>query len=406
MVRPYSFFLCCLNRGSVIGWTFAYHSSASCRSHCVSLSAVPASTTATIRCRARIAYDGSSFAGFQIQQQRSSKQTDTTTPKRTIQGDLEAVLTQRFSEFCSDQFIRVVAAGRTDAGVHARGQAIHFDVCVEDEDGDPKGRLRRELPSVQRSIDAMLPQDLVLWNLQVAPEPLTKIIAGETVVKEWNAMYDCTLKWYSYRIHVGPVMDPLERHFRWHPSNVDQWFNEIQFRRLLETFQGRHDFRAFASAMERLEASRRKLLNDQKESAATASKRLDPENDDEDDGQCLVDTFRTIRSVRLVPEQIFRGNANNYPCHSYRIDFLLEGALYKQVRNMVGTVVDVCAGRVTESQFFELLNPSASYGRRDNRSKPAPAQGLTLEHVFFEAQKRHTFRFYYYTKPLHAQPCT
>jgi tRNA U38,U39,U40 pseudouridine synthase TruA len=69
----------------------------------------------------------------------------------------------------------------------------------------------------------------------------------------------------------------------------------------------------------------------------------------------------------------------------YRIDIFLVGALYKMVRNMVGTAFDVCRGRVSEEKFLELLtNPSElSLSRKENLSEPARPQGLTLERVFY-----------------------
>ena len=356
-----------------------------------------------IRCRARVAYDGSNFAGFQIQQQ-SGTQKD----KRTVQGELETVLSRRFCEYGDQSNLRVVGAGRTDAGVHARGQAIHFDVVIMNDNGDgeeeeegvnsmehsfeQKIKLMEKMPDIERSIDSMLPPDLALWNLQVAPDPLTKCIAGRMREMAWSAMYDSTLKWYSYRIHVGPVMSALERHTRWHPDRSHAWFNETQMRRLVESFQGRHDFRAFASGMERLEESRRTFLSEQKmklqqASSSTSTDSL-PDDGGEDEHIYVVDTNRTVRSAKLVPEQLQDGADEEY-CYSYRIDFLMEGALYKQVRNMVGTAIEVCRGRLTEAQFYDLLNPSLSNGRADNPCKPAPAQGLTLEHVYFEREDNH-----------------
>ena len=92
----------------------------------------------------------------------------------------------------------------------------------------------------------------------------------------------------------------------------------------------------------------------------------------------LVNTVRTVRSVDFVPEH----HEDEY---SYRIDFILEGALYKQVRNMVGSAVEVCrpGGRLSEGEFYKLFEATATRG--DNLAKPAPPQGLTLEKVFFDA---------------------
>jgi tRNA pseudouridine(38-40) synthase len=70
-----------------------------------------------VRYRCRVAYHGACFNRFQVQQAVA----------RTVSGDLEAVLSCRF-----DRPVRVVGAGWTDAGVHARGQAMHFDLLEEE----------------------------------------------------------------------------------------------------------------------------------------------------------------------------------------------------------------------------------------------------------------------------------
>src|SRR5664279_697859 len=77
---------------------------------------------ALVRYRARVEYDGTDFSGFQVQP-----------GARTVQGELEAAL----ARISGGSRVRVDAAGRTDAGVHAHGQVIAFT--------DPMGRPAREL---------------------------------------------------------------------------------------------------------------------------------------------------------------------------------------------------------------------------------------------------------------------
>ena len=279
----------------------------------------------TNRYRARVAYEGTAFQGFQIQEGSS---------RRTVQADVEKVLSQRLNEP-----IRIVAAGRTDAGVHARGQAVHFD-CNQDLS-------ESDLSSVQYSLEKMLPRDIALWNLQKVPPPIMKQINGELVQKEWNVMFDSTHKLYSYRINVSPTMHPLERHHRWHPDRVHRWFDRDQFTRLVNEYVGSHDFRAFASDVEKLE------------------KRLGGK----------ISTIRTVYSVEVIEES---GEGN------LRIDFLLKGALYKQVRNLVGTALQVCEGKIDQDLFQQLIHNQGDLSRDDNPAKPAPPHGLTLERVYFE----------------------
>jgi tRNA pseudouridine38-40 synthase len=294
-----------------------------------------------IRYRSRVAYNGAGFQGFQLQNP----------PARTIQGELEQVLTERFQ-----QPVRVVGAGRTDAGVHARGQAFHFDLEPTPQSpqssGDDCSLSEQDLSSIEHSLNRMLRADVRLWNLQRAPLPAFKTIGNQNeppVELAWNVIHDSTRKLYSYRISVGAVMEPLERHSRWHPDQASR-LDLDQLERLLKCYEGSHDFRAFAGAIEQLEKK-----------AGRA-----------------VDTVRTVYSVDLVDE----GNGN------YRMDFFIKGALYKQIRNMVGTAINTCMGDMTEESFRWLLaRDDASVTRDDNPSKPAPPEGLTLEYVYFDNDK-------------------
>jgi tRNA pseudouridine38-40 synthase len=277
------------------------------------------------RYRARVAYDGTNFQGFQVQQGST---------RRTVQGELEKVLSQRLNEP-----IRVVGAGRTDSGVHSRGQAVHFD-CTQNLSVV-------HLENVQYSIEKMIPKDIAFWNLQRVPPPVTKTINGKVVAKEWNVMYDSTHKLYSYRLNVHSTMDPIERYHRWHPDRVERWFSIEDFTRLLQYYVGTHDFRAFTSGMDALE------------------RRLG--------GQ--INTTRTVYSVDVIQED----NKGNI-----RVDIVLKGALYKQVRNLIGTALLVCADKLDKDLFRRLIdNPTGQYTREDNPAKPAPPEGLTLERVYF-----------------------
>ncbi|GAX27892.1 tRNA pseudouridine38-40 synthase [Fistulifera solaris] len=291
------------------------------------------------RYRARVAYDGAGFHGFQLQPEG----------KRTVQGCLEDVLGQRLG-----QSVRLVGAGRTDTGVHARGQAIHFDL---------HSPLSEPLSQIEHSINAMLPTDVCLWNLSLAPTDDTET-AQPSQQYLWNVLYNSVGKLYSYRLCLAPVMSPLERHHRWHPDSLHGKAVDIPLlQRLLNYYEGTHDFRAFAGALEA----------NQRRSGRTVS------------------TVRTVYSANWIVEDESLGY--------YRIEFHLQGALYKQVRNMVGTAIDASRSIITEEAFLDLLHGSSATiendhlpkkqqkRREDNKSKPAPPQGLTLEHVYFDEEE-------------------
>lgn len=296
---------------------------------CAFASPSPRDDKKRIRYRCRVAYDGSRFNGFQYQNNA-----------RTIQGELEEILSRRFN-----RTIRIVGAGRTDAGVHARGQAIHFDLLEGELDDDSS------IHQLQHSMNRMLPKEVIVWNLEQAPLPTIQQTSNGTVaIFPWHVIYNSNQKLYSYRICVASAMDPLERHARHHVDWGD--VNITLLNQTLQKFVGTHDFRAFSGAIEQKEKKENKS----------------------------VGTVRTIYKVDLVEEEGGDG--------LYRIDILLKGALYKMIRNMVGTAIDVSRGRMSEETFLRLLHHNDStidqFVRDDNPCKPAPPQGLTLERVYFD----------------------
>lgn len=390
------------------------------------------SSSLFIRYRARVAYDGSGFYGFQLQRNRPNC--------RTVQGVLETALNRRLlSKKRLDRstktmrtltendvgleeeirrVIKVVAASRTDTGVHARGQAIHFDVPAEHTaavtfHNSPQGLHQKScrnetliLSSVCESINALLTPDVRIWNLQRVQstliskpiDPLTRRaiqgpvdrddvvdndeeIASDPISNDfqWNVLFDSTYKLYSYRLSLCSVMSPMERHTRWHPPNADK-IQIDQLQRILQYYVGTHDFRAFAGAVER---SQRKLQKrtEQNIVGGTSNSRDGGSNSagNNVEADITISTIRTVYSVDF--------HCEDEPHGLYRIDFRIKGALYKQIRNMVGTAMDVCHGFVSEDHFLSLLRQqqsSVAWTRVSNRSKPAPPEGLTLEMVFFD----------------------
>ena len=163
------------------------------------------------------------------------------------------------------------------------------------------------------------------------------------------------------------VMDPMERHHRWQldshwvqsmtttsQNNNETTTLEVRLSKILQHYEGSHDFVCFAGA---LEANARKM------------------------GVPVLNTVRTITQCQLICEDETLGY--------YRIDIYLDGALYKMVRNLVGTAMDVCRGALDEETFAGFLhdNPSQrGLSRMDNICKPAPPQGLTLERVYYDPE--------------------
>ena len=153
-----------------------------------------------------MSYDGTAYAGFQIQ-----------TNAPTVQGELERVLAQ----ICAEP-VRITGAGRTDAGVHATGQVIDFRTASA-LDGS----------TMERGVNALLPEDIAISAL----EP-----AGET----FHSRFSATGRTYEYRIRTGPTRDPLERRREhWLPEALDVSAMQDAAARLV----GIHDFAAFAAGV-------------------------------------------------------------------------------------------------------------------------------------------------------------
>jgi tRNA pseudouridine38-40 synthase len=158
-----------------------------------------------VRYRARVEYDGTDYAGFQIQP-----------GSRTVQGELEAAL-RRVS---GDSAVRVDAAGRTDAGVHATGQVIAFTYG---------GKLTTA--ELTRALDALLPRDVALRSLRRAHPGFQPRHAA--LVRE-----------YRYTIWNGPRSPLRERHALGVRDPLDVGAMAKAARHLV----GRHDFSAFGGA--------------------------------------------------------------------------------------------------------------------------------------------------------------
>lgn len=159
----------------------------------------------SVRYRARVEYDGTDFAGFQLQ-----------AGSRTVQGELENAL----ARLSAGGRVTVQGAGRTDAGVHAREQVIAFTYT---------GRLGRG--ELQRAVSALLPADIGLGQL-------TKVTA------DFNPRYRARYREYRYLIWNGPS-SPLRERFA---LGVREPLDVLAMARAGRVFVGRHDFSAFGGA--------------------------------------------------------------------------------------------------------------------------------------------------------------
>jgi tRNA pseudouridine38-40 synthase len=261
--------------------------------------------TVVIRVRLDLSYDGTGFAGWATQP-----------VLRTVQGTLEAALGVVLR--CQDP--RLVVAGRTDAGVHARGQVAHLDV-ERDVWHAVCGRMTGTPGDVLvRRLAGVLPSDLVVHRAAPAPEG-------------FDARFGALSRRYAYRIADDPLqVDPLRRaHVVRHRVPLDAG----AMHRAGQPLVGLHDYTAYCRP--RPDATTIRTLQ-----------------------VLAVERPTTGEDAGLVVATV----AADAFCHT-------------MVRSLVGALIAVGEGRRGEEWPAELLA-----GRRRS-STVAPAHGLTLEEVVY-----------------------
>lgn len=151
-----------------------------------------------------LAYDGTAFRGWAMQRDPSI---------RTIEGELV-----RHLERVLREPVKLSVAGRTDAGVHARGQVASFRT----ETSVAPGRL-------QNALNSVLAPEVVVVRSRFAPDG-------------FDARFSAKARGYVYRIDEAPLADPFTGRFAWHrPGRLAL----APMRRAARDLEGRHDFRSF-----------------------------------------------------------------------------------------------------------------------------------------------------------------
>lgn len=256
--------------------------------------------------KATVAYHGGKFSGWQIQRQG----------ERTVQGVLEAALKKTIG--CVP---KLVAASRTDAGVHALGQIVQFELAPAEHAAKPGLTTRKPLTArqLQEALNFHLPMDAAVLKIQFIPAS-----------KKFHARHSPKAKHYRYLIHASrtkPVFD-TETCIWVHPDlDTDKMREAARF------FIGRHDFTAFSARTETSPDRRR-----------------------------TIQTFSIKRTgARLT------------------IDVVGDGFLQHMIRIMVGTLVEIGKGTRPVSDVPRLLKS----GDRLEAGRTAAPHGLTLLKVYY-----------------------
>jgi tRNA pseudouridine38-40 synthase len=155
--------------------------------------------------RLTIEYDGTNYAGWQIQPNGL-----------TVQEVLESALAKVLGEN-----VRLISSGRTDAGVHARGMVAHFATA-------------RDLPpaAFREGVNRHLPYDVAVREAVEVPA-------------DFHARFSARGKWYRYALYLGPVRSPLAARTSWHIRSA---LDVEAMAAGAAAFVGSHDFAAFRSS--------------------------------------------------------------------------------------------------------------------------------------------------------------
>ena len=246
------------------------------------------------RYKALISYDGHDFAGFQRQPHA-----------RSVQEEIEKTLTR----INKGEPIVIHGAGRTDSGVHALGQVIHFDLP-----------LARDEEKLRFALDTQTPEDI-------------DVISVEEVTEDFHARYKPHSKTYEFLVDIGRPKNPMMRHYATHyPYPLEISLME----QAIKALEGTHDFTGF-----------------------TAS------------GTCVENKVRTITKASLV----FDAQRN-----FLIFTFSGNGFLYKQIRNMVGTLLKIGNKRMPVNQIERILEEKD----RQLAGPTAAPNGLYLKEIIYE----------------------
>jgi tRNA pseudouridine38-40 synthase len=273
----------------------------------------------------RLAYDGTDFHGYAGQQPRPDG-----SPIRTVQGDLEAALQSLYKVP-----VKTRGASRTDAGVHAHGQLVAFD---PDRD--------IPMPGLVRGLNGALHSDL-------------RVLAAWEEPREVDVRRDNEGKYYRYRIRSTEVADPLAARYEWH---LARRLDPYVMREAAVKLEGTHDFASFRAAACQSETTERTVDSVEITFGAAA---LGP----------MADRGRLDTGVK--PGDKAPGPASAWGPDWLEVHVWGQAFLMNMVRIMVGTLVDIGAGRRPPELIDELLQVAD----RSKAGATAPARGLTLVEV-------------------------
>ncbi|MGF1484980.1 MAG: tRNA pseudouridine(38-40) synthase TruA [Opitutales bacterium] len=227
------------------------------------------------RFKAWCAYDGTDFAGWQSQPGGN-----------TIQDHIEARLAQIFKTP-----VRIHGSGRTDSGVHARGQVFHFDA--------PAPGWPHVVEKLERALRIDLPSTIQVWRVRKASP-------------NFHGRFNAVRKRYTYRLYEGHA-PPMEQRFFWSTGERIGPLDTQRMHAAAQLLVGTHDFSAFGAT------------------------RGDGSNERENP----VKDLQRLDLRRRGPRLTLTTEASGY--------------LYKMVRSLTGALVEVGRGKLSPDELVAIL---------------------------------------------------
>ncbi len=277
-----------------------------------------------IRLRLDIAYDGTNFSGWAVQP-----------GLRTVQGELESALATLLR--VPPDTARLTVGGRTDAGVHARGQVAHIDVAPEQYRkwcGAPHAPKKRagdgeSEPSAEQSESARMVRRLTGVLRRTASDIAIHSVAK--VPAEFDARFSALRRRYEYRVRPQNARrDPLTDRFT---ADVPRSLDLARMNEVSQRLLGLQDFTTFCKVRE----------------GATSVREL------------LAFEWRETED------------------HAYAARIEADAFCHSMVRSLVGGVVGVGSGSLETAGLIELRDAR----ERTSRFVTMPARGLSLEEISY-----------------------
>jgi tRNA pseudouridine38-40 synthase len=260
-------------------------------------------------------YDGTDYCGWQIQNHKGNAALVGTKP--SIQESFVLGLKK-----ITGEIVDTTASGRTDAGVHASGQVVHFDLSKK---WDSKTLVR------------------ALGAHGILP-PSIRVLRVVRVKKRFDASRSAIKKQYSYYFQLGPCeLSALSRSSWWLKGEVD--FQKMK--RSLVPIIGEHDFKPFQGAGASTKTSIRRIYE--------------------------ADLKDVTEEALFLPIKM-----NGF--RVLKLTLVGSGFLKQMVRSIAGTLAEIGKDRFDEDHFQKILSKQ----RRDFVGTTAPARGLWLERVFYQ----------------------